>query len=104
MNQVLLQRLANREFQDQLYQNNLSVRRVMSILTYSSLPTKEEEAVLTNIFGSAWEKWSLVNHVQYIHGLVASVQPWGGPRNVETLTEIRSQLKALQNILHQRGV
>ena len=104
MNQVLLQRLANREFQDQLYQNNLSVRRVMSILTYSSLPTKEEEAILTDIFGSAWEKWTTANHVQYIHGLVSMVAPWGGPRNVETLTEIRSQLKALQNILHQRGV
>ena len=104
MNQTLLQRLANREYSEQLYQHNLSIRRVMAILTYSSLPTKKEEAILMDIFGSAWEKWSLANHVQYIHGLVTSVQPWGGPRNVEILTEIRSQLKALQNILHQRGV
>lgn len=104
MNQTLLTRLVNQEYTEQLYQHNLSIRRVMSILTYCSLPTKKEEAILMDIFGSAWEKWSLANHVQYIHGLVTSVQPWGGPRNVEILTEIRSQLKALQNILHQRGV
>ena len=104
MNQILLTKLVNQEYAEQLYQHNLSIRRVMSILTYSSLPTKEEEGILTDIFGSAWEKWTTANHVQYIHGLVSTVAPWGGQRNVEILTEVKQQLKALQNILQQKGI
>lgn len=104
MNQTLLTRLVNQEYTEQLYQHNLSIRRVMSILTYCSLPTKEEESILIDIFGSAWEKWTAANHVQYIHELVSTVAPWGGQKNVELLIEIKQQLKALQNILQQKGV
>ena len=103
-NTMLIKLLHTEAIIARCYDENISVRRVGEILSYSVLPTQQEDAILRNIFGVTYVSWSLSDHINYLKQKVRSIQPWGHSDNGQVIAEVVSNLTSLQKILQEKGM